>query len=152
MSVAGKKKGRRRLLGEINVVPYIDVMLVLLIIFMVTAPLVTEGVKVNLPQASAKALSNNDNPTNVILTVDAKGRYFLNIGAHQDRPLKPQAMEARVAAVLKHNRNVRVLVRGDRDVSYKHVLSGMTLLQSAGAPTVGLITHPDNASQTRRAH
>ncbi|HET7570016.1 MAG TPA: protein TolR [Gammaproteobacteria bacterium] len=152
MSGDSGKRARRRPMSEINVVPYIDVMLVLLIIFMVTAPLLTEGVKVNLPQAAAKPLTNpsGKNPTNVILTVDAQGQYYLNIGENQKQPLKPKIVVARVAAVLQHNHDVRVLVKGDKDVPYERVLFGMTLLQAAGAPSVGLITKPPKNPQVKR--
>ena len=143
-SVAGGRK-KRRLLGEINVVPYIDVMLVLLVIFMITAPLLSEGVKVDLPGANSKALDLKSEETPVILSVDAAGRYFLNIGTDTGHPLDASVVVARVTAVLKLNPGVHVLVRGDRSARYEQVVRGMVLLQAAGAPSVGLETEPNDA-------
>ena len=142
--MAARRK-KRRMMGEINVVPYIDVMLVLLIIFMITAPLLSEGVKVDLPPANAKALDLKSDETPVILTVNNAGQYFLNIGEHTEQPLDASIVVARVAAVLKLNPGVHVIVRGDRRASYEQVLNGMVLLQAAGAPSVGLETEPNNA-------
>lgn len=146
------KRARRRLMGDINVVPYIDVMLVLLVIFMVTTPLLTEGVKVNLPKAPAKPLTDQDvkHRTPVVLTVDSKGQLYLNVGAHQKQPVEPKIVVARVAAVLKHEPGTRVLVKGDSDVSYGQVVRAMTLLQAAGAPSVGLITEPPKSPLVER--
>ena len=142
-----RRRGKRRMLSEINVVPYIDVMLVLLVIFMITAPLLSEGVKVNLPNANAKPLKLKSNETPVVLTVDAKGHYFLNIGEHTDQPLDPRVVVARVAAVLKLKPGTHVLVRGDKDARYEEVMRGMVLLQAAGAPSVGMETNPEHPQQ-----
>ena len=138
------RRNKRRLMSEINVVPYIDVMLVLLIIFMVTAPLLSQGVKVNLPNASAKPLDLKANETPVVLTVTADGKYYLNIGAHPEQPIDAQLVVATTAAVLKLRPDTHVVVRGDRTASYDSVLRGMTLLQAAGAPSVGLETNPND--------
>ena len=138
------RRGKRRVMSEINVVPYIDVMLVLLIIFMITAPLLSQGVKVNLPHASAKPLDLKQNETPVILTVSADGKYYLNIGAHPDQPINEQLVIATVRAVLNLKPNTHVLVRGDKNASYNAVLTGMTWLQAAGAPSVGLETNPND--------
>jgi len=138
------QRSKRRLMSEINVVPYIDVMLVLLIIFMVTAPLLSQGVKVNLPNASAKPLDLKANETPMILTVTADGKYYLNIGAHPDQPIDAQLVVATATAVLKLKPDTHVVVRGDRNASYDSVLRGMTLLQAAGAPSVGLETNPND--------
>jgi len=132
-------------MGEINVVPYIDVMLVLLVIFMITAPLLSEGVKVDLPSANAKPLDLKSDETPVILTVTSAGLYYLNIGDHIDEPLDASVVVARVAAVLKLNPSVHLIVRGDKNARYEQVLDGMVLLQAAGAPSVGLETEPNNA-------
>ena len=137
------------MMSEINVVPYIDVMLVLLIIFMITAPLLSEGVKVDLPAANAKPLNLKSNETPVVLTVDPKGRYYLNIGEHTDEPLDPRVVVARVAAVLKLKPGTHVLVRGDKDARYEEVMRGMVLLQAAGAPSVGMETNPENPPQVK---
>jgi biopolymer transport protein TolR len=139
------RRHKRRMMGEINVVPYIDVMLVLLVIFMITAPLLSEGVKVDLPQASAKPIDLKQDETPVILTVNAAGQYFLNIGSNTDKPIGADVVVARVAAVLKLNPGAHVFVRGDRKASYEQVITGIALLQGAGVPSVGLETEPDNA-------
>lgn len=130
------QRKRRRVMGEINVVPYIDVMLVLLVIFMVTAPLLKEAVKVNLPQANANAVNNPDRET-LVVTVDRQGRYFLD-----NRPMTGDALGAKVAAILRLRPRTPVLIRGDRKVPYEKVVQAMALLQAAGAPTVGLLTEP----------
>ena len=138
------RRNKRRMMSEINVVPYIDVMLVLLIIFMVTAPLLSQGVKVNLPKASAKPLDLKANETPVVLTVTTDGRYYLNIGAHPDQPIDAQLVVATVTAVLALKPRTHVVVRGDKDARYDSVLRGMTLLQAAGASSVGLETNPND--------
>ena len=125
---------RRKPIAEINVVPYIDVMLVLLVIFMVTAPLLTPGVKVDLPQASAMPVDNPDRET-LVVTVDRKGKLFLD-----DREMSADALQAKVAAILRVRPKTPVLIRGDRQAAYNHVVQTMVLLQAAGAPSVGLVT------------
>ncbi|HEY4126881.1 MAG TPA: protein TolR [Gammaproteobacteria bacterium] len=139
------RKHKRRMMGEINVVPYIDVMLVLLVIFMITAPLLSEGVKVDLPSANAKPIDLKSDETPVILSINAAGQYFLNIGTPQDQPISAEIVVARIAAVIKLNPNVHVFVRGDRKATYDKVITGIALLQGAGVPSVGLETEPDNA-------
>ena len=126
-------------MSEINVVPYIDVMLVLLVIFMVTAPLLTQGVRVDLPQTQAQAIKQSDSEP-LILTVDATGRYYLNIGEDPLEPLTTEVLTTRVQAALQREPQRRVLVRGDDSVSYGEVVHAMALLQQAGARGVGLIT------------
>lgn len=133
----------RRSVAEINVVPYIDVMLVLLVIFMITAPLLTQGVKINMPQAEAKPLSQVEQ-TPIIVSVDKKGNFYLNITAKPDIPLDAEAMATRVAAELevakeKHI-SKNVLVKGDRDVNYGAVIAAMAILQRAGVDEIGLLT------------
>jgi biopolymer transport protein TolR len=132
---------RRRPVSEINVVPYIDVMLVLLIIFMVTAPLITQGVKVDLPKAEAQPLEEEFKPP-LVATVDAQGQYFLALG---DNPLEPMSaidLATLVAAQLQVEPETPVVVRGDGAVQYSEVVQLMVLLQRAGAPSVGLMTTP----------
>lgn len=141
---------RRRLAAEINIVPYIDVMLVLLVIFMVTAPLLTPGVDVNLPQASANPLPSDSEP--VTLYIDAQGQYFLDIGTDQHQPLSDDQVEQRIAAVLHNKPQTMILVRADRKVPYDFVAVGMTLLQAAGATKVGFVTEPPAQPPTRDAH
>jgi biopolymer transport protein TolR len=147
------RAGKRRMMSEINVVPYIDVMLVLLIIFMITAPLLTQGVEVRLPTAAAEPLPQDPDVTPVVLTVDAQGRFFLSVAEAPEAPLEPTVVQATVAAVLRHRPNTPVVVRGDRAAEYGHVVRGMVLLQRAGVPNVGLMTEPGEeprAGGTRR--
>lgn len=145
-----KAKNRKRLLAEINVVPYIDVMLVLLVIFMITAPLLMQGVNVQLPQAAAKTLPPKDNMP-VIVSVDHQGNYFLNVAAHPEQPVAPQNLVNRIAAILQlakqHHQQRDIYVKGDRGVSYGKVVQAMVLLQHAGATSVGLMTQ--NTPQSR---
>jgi biopolymer transport protein TolR len=128
-------------MSEINVVPYIDVMLVLLIIFMITAPLLTQGVKVDLPQAPSSPLPPNDKEP-VIVNVDKEGNFFINYGENQDQPVSADVLLNRVSALLKYQPGIPVLVGGDTNVAYGQVVQVMTLLQQAGAPSVGMITDP----------
>jgi biopolymer transport protein TolR len=132
----GRKK--RRLNAEINVVPYIDVMLVLLVIFMVTAPLLTQGVDVELPQTSSNPLTNEDQP--VTLSVDASGRYFLDVGKGNDKPVSDDELAQLVHAVVDQKPDRMILVRADSHVSYDKVVKGMSILQGAGAKKIGFVT------------
>lgn len=135
---------KHRPMSEINVVPYIDVMLVLLIIFMITAPIVQQGVEIDLPQAAAKSISP-DQQEPVVVSVDRKGDFYLDIGDQPDKPISAELMVNRVAAVRQLKPDVPVLVRGDRDVGYGRVVDAMVLLQKAGVEKVGLMTdQPDN--------
>jgi biopolymer transport protein TolR len=131
---------RRKKVAEINVVPYIDVMLVLLIIFMVTAPLITQGVKVDLPQAEAEAL-DKDSKTPLVASVDVEGRYYLTIGANDKEPMSAEEVAILVKAHLEIEPGTPVVVNGDGAVSYDAVIQLMVLLQKvAGVPSVGLMT------------
>ncbi len=135
---------RHKIMGEINVVPYIDVMLVLLIIFMITAPLLKEGVKVNLPAAGAKPLDPEFLAKHepLILTVDARGRLYVNIGRDQNQPVSQATAEQRTAAVLHRDPQTPVLVKADTTVPYGTVVRAMLLLQRAGAVKLGFLTDP----------
>lgn len=128
------------MMSQINVVPYIDVTLVLLIIFMITAPLLTRGVEIKLPKAQAKALENQEQKQPLVLTVDASGHLYMNVGENPDKPVKPSMVVAMTKVVLQRSPDTRVLVRGDGNASYSDVVRGMVLLQSAGAKAVGLVT------------
>ena len=126
-------------MSEINVVPYIDVMLVLLVIFMITAPLLSQGVKVDLPQAEAEPL-DVETQEPLVVTIDAGGDYYVNYGDDQSSPVEPRVLATRVAALLRHRPGLGVVVRGDENVPYGDVVTLMTILQRAGAPSVGLMT------------
>ncbi len=131
-------------MGEINVVPYIDVMLVLLVIFMITAPLLKEGVKVDLPDAGAKPVDAEFLAKHepLILTIDARGRMYVNIGQDQDKPATEATVGARTAALLHRDAQTPVLVKADTTVPYGTVVRAMVLLQQAGAAKVGFLTDP----------
>ena len=133
------QRKRRRPMAEINVVPYIDVMLVLLVIFMITVPLLTPGVKVELPQADAEPLPQEaDEP--VVVSVDSDGAWYIDVGEGKNEPVGADVLMARVAAVLRHKPKTPIMVRGDRNVDYGRVIEAMVMIQAAGAPSVGLIT------------
>ena len=133
-----RQRARFRPMAEINVVPYIDVMLVLLIIFMVTAPMLMQGVKVELPEATADPVENQDSEP-VIVSVDASGQLFRNLG-QEDLVLSLPTIRDRVAAVIRRSPDKPVLVWGDKAVPYGEVVTVMVALQEAGAPSVGLVT------------
>lgn len=139
------RRNRKKPMSEINVVPYIDVMLVLLVIFMITAPLLTQGINVRLPQTSSKALSPNQQ-TPLIVSVNQQGNYFLNLSPTPTKAITPQMLMSSVAAYMqlaKQKHEVRhVYVKGDQNVDYGKVVGAMALLQKAGANEVGLITQP----------
>ena len=128
-------------MAEINVVPYIDVMLVMLVIFMITAPLLTQGVKVDLPEAAAQPIEEADKEP-LVVSVDASGKLYLNVGEAPDTPVDAEGLVQTVAAVLRRQPQKSVLVRGDHAVEYGAVVSAMVLLQQAGVPNVGLVTEP----------
>ena len=129
----------RRAVAEINVVPYIDVMLVLLVIFMATAPLLMQGVEVDLPKADSSPVSDSDAEP-LIVSIDAQARLYLNLGARDDQALSMETVKQRVATVLKRNPEKAVMVWGDSAVPYGEVVVLMSELQEAGAPSVGLVT------------
>ncbi len=129
-------------MAEINVVPYIDVTLVLLIIFMITAPLLQTGVEVDLPQAEAATVEQKNEPP-VVVSVNKQGEFFIDIGDHEDEPVQAKELLIRVAAVLRNKPKTQVFVRGDRDVAYGKVVTVMAALKNAGVPSVGLMTSPD---------
>jgi biopolymer transport protein TolR len=136
-----RSRQRRRPMAEINVVPYIDVMLVLLVIFMVTAPLITQGVRVALPQEKAGGIPS---PTteSLIITVDEFGDYYIDIGDEKNAPASEQMLFDRIRVVLEYTPETPILVRADHRVDYGRVVRAMVVAQAAGAPEVGLVTVP----------
>jgi biopolymer transport protein TolR len=145
MSTLNPRNGPRRPMAEINVVPFIDVMLVLLVIFMVTTPLLTQGVKIDLPKTEAKAIPPQQKEP-LIVTVDATGNFYLNIADKPNQPVTAQTLGYLVANALTPAANQGeqrpVLVRGDKNSNYGKIVEAMALLQKAGAKSVGLITEP----------
>ena len=147
------RSGPRRPMAEINVVPFIDVMLVLLVIFMVTTPLLTQGIKIELPKTEAKAIPPEQKEP-LIVTVDATGNYYLNISEKPDQPISERTLSymASMQLTSKNPADTQrpVLVRGDKDANYGKVVAAMVLLQKAGAKSVGLITDPSQLEQTKK--
>lgn len=132
----------RNLVAEINVVPYIDVMLVLLIIFMVTAPILTQGVKVDLPEAVSAPIDVKEDDLPLIVSIKKTGEYFLELGPDKEQPVGLAELQTKVAKVTGQNPEVQILVRGDKNVSYGAVVSLMSTLQQAGAKNIGLLSEP----------
>jgi biopolymer transport protein TolR len=133
---------KRKLMGEINVVPYIDVMLVLLVIFMVTAPMLTQGIKVDLPKANSEPIDDVPNHQPLVLSVDAEGNLYINVGDDEDQPASGKEVIARVGAVLRNRPETPILVKADRAVPYGHVVGAMVILQRGGAGHIGFVTDP----------
>jgi biopolymer transport protein TolR len=145
-----RKRESKKLVAEINVVPYIDVMLVLLVIFIVTAPLLQQGVAVDLPQATAKTLPPAEKEP-IVVSVDKEGLFYLNIADKPQNAMEHESLTVRVMAELKRNPQRKVLVKADSKVDYGRVMSAMVLVQKAGAPSVGLVTQDDAAPTTKTA-
>jgi biopolymer transport protein TolR len=140
MPVVNSNK-KRKLVAEINVVPYIDVTLVLLIVFMITAPLLMQGVKVDLPDAPSNPLEDQERDP-IIVSVKADGSYWLDLAEGEQTQVPLETVAERVSKVLAQQPKTPVLVWGDTAVDYGVVVELMSLLQSAGAPSVGLVTEP----------
>ena len=137
-------QSRRRPMSQINVVPFIDVMLVLLIIFMVTAPLLQQGIEVELPEAAARPMPPDEKrPDPLVITVDREGALSVNVGPRARESLEIEDLSAIAADYIGTNPEAPVYVRGDRGVAYGRVVEAMVLLQQAGADKVGLITDPE---------
>ena len=134
------KRTKRKLVAEINVVPYIDVTLVLLVVFMITAPLLMQGVKVDLPEADSAPMNTKDQEP-FIVSIKADGSYWIDVkGENQAQSLA--IVKDRVAKILRQTPKTPVLVWGDSKVDYGVVVNLMSELQAAGAPSVGLVTEP----------
>ncbi|QBR84079.1 protein TolR [Legionella israelensis] len=144
-----KNKDSTKPVSEINVVPYIDVMLVLLVIFMITAPMLTQGITVDLPKAASQSLKTTEREP-IIVSVNQQGSLFLNISSTPSIPIDAQSLAVRVAAELslarESQQKLNVLVKGDRSVPYGKIVEAMSLLKKAGAEQVGLLT--DSNSDT----
>jgi biopolymer transport protein TolR len=133
---------KRKLMGEINVVPYIDVMLVLLVIFMVTAPLLTQGIEVELPKANAEPIESVPDHDPLVLSVDAEGNLYINAGDDEDKPSSGKKIVTIVSTVLEAKPKTPVFVKADRAVPYGNVVGAMVILQQAGAENIGFVTDP----------
>jgi biopolymer transport protein TolR len=136
---------RRKPMSEINVVPYIDVMLVLLVIFMATAPLLTQGVVVDLPQAPSEAIEDTDDDP-LVVSMRADGAIFMNLGMQdaddEGTRVTVYSLEDQAGKILRARSDVPVYIKADHTLDYGKVVAVMTVLQKAGAESVGLITDP----------
>ncbi len=138
-----RKSRRRKPMAEINVVPYIDVTLVLLIIFMITTPMLQTGVQVDLPQTeSAPVEQKEDNPP-IVVSIKAQGQYYLKVDNENDELIRPEEINARVVAVLSNKPTTAVLINADSNVNYGIVVTVMAELKNAGVASVGLMTKPE---------
>jgi biopolymer transport protein TolR len=136
----------RKLISEINVVPYVDVMLVLLVIFMITAPLISQGIIVDLPDVPSDPVNAAlDDPLN--LSVDAQGRFYLNFGGDPEQPVDDQTVLDRTSALVRRNADVSIFVRGDEGATHGSVMNGFALLHKGGAKQAILVTE---SSETER--
>ena len=141
----GRKNGRRKPMAEINVVPYIDVTLVLLIIFMITTPMLQTGVEVDLPQAESKTVESEGDGNNppIVISIKEQGQYYIKSDSQDDEQVLPEEINSRVAAILINKPKTQVLINADKGVSYGTVVTVMAALKNAGVPTVGLMTKPE---------
>ena len=142
-----KVRTARKLVAEINVVPYIDVMLVLLVVFMITAPMLTQGVPIDLPQASSGPLSTRDEP--VIISVNKDGNYFINVGEEQQQSRDLETVRGHAMRIMNNAPETVFLVEGDREVPYGRVITLMAALQGAGIEKLGLVTEPPSEAASR---
>ena len=149
---------KRKLMGEINVVPYIDVMLVLLVIFMVTAPLLTQGIEVDLPEANAEPIDSSSDRLPLVVSVDAEGFLYLSVGDEEDKPVAREEVVAQVARIMRNAPETPILVKADRNVDYGFVVGAMVALWFASvtfnaclidAGSVSMVTDPSTELSTR---
>jgi len=138
-----RKHGRRKPMGEINVVPYIDVTLVLLIIFMITTPMLQTGVEVDLPQAESAMVEQKEGEPPIVISIKEQGEYYINTDGQNDERIEPDVINDRVAVVLSNKPGTQVLISADKGVDYGTVVTVMAALKNAGVPTVGLMTKPE---------
>jgi|TARA_B100001059_G_C17526889_1_gene423580 biopolymer transport protein TolR len=142
MEIMVRKK--RKPMAEINVVPYIDVMLVLLIVFMVTAPMLNQGIDVDLPQASNEPLDIDENLETLVVSITAAGEYFLSIGAAGDErdSVSLETVGEQVSRILNANPEIQVLVEGDTEADWGAMITLITTLNQAGVTNPNFITQP----------
>ena len=139
-----RKHGRRKPMGEINVVPYIDVTLVLLIIFMITTPMLQTGVEVDLPRAESAMVEQKEGEPPIVVSIKEQGEYYINTDGQNDERIEPEVINDRVAVVLSKKPGTQVLISADKGVDYGTVVTVMAALKNAGVPTVGLMTKPED--------
>ena len=135
------KAKRRKVMSEINVVPYIDVMLVLLVIFMVTAPLMNQGIKIDLPQSNSKPLDIDADELPLVISVKKDSTYYINVG-NEEKPIALEYLGEQAGKIIEANPTIEVFVEGDKSLPYEVIINLMNILQHAGATNVNLITEP----------
>lgn len=135
------RSGKSKPMAEINVVPFIDIMLVLLVVFMITAPMLTQGVQVELPQVSSQPIESQEDNDPIVISVDREGEYFITLG-EDSTAVSLDEMSQRVMTILQRRPGTPVMVRGDRNVPYGQVVVLMSTLQGAGVANVGLLSEP----------
>lgn len=135
------RSGKSKPMGEINVVPFIDVMLVLLVVFMITAPMLTQGVQVELPQVTSQPIETQEDNDPIVISVDNEGAYFITLG-EDSTSVTLDEMSERVTTILQRRPGTPVMVRGDRNVAYGQIVVLMSTLQGAGVANVGLLSEP----------
>jgi biopolymer transport protein TolR len=143
-----KRPGRRKLMGEINVVPFIDIMLVLLVVFMVTTPLITQGVKIDLPKVDSETVQEEENKMTLVVSIDGEGQYFISLGEvpEEDPPAVPlEQIQDQVSKIMNQNPSVPVYLEADGANDYQVVMELFATLQAAGVPNVLLVTQPPGA-------
>ena len=143
-----KRPGRRKLMGEINVVPFIDIMLVLLVVFMVTTPLITQGVKIDLPEVDSQTVQEDENKQTLVVSIDGEGQYFISLGETPEENPPPVPLEQigeQVGKIMNQNPSVPVYLEADGANNYSVVMELMGTLQAAGVPNVLLVTQPPGA-------
>jgi biopolymer transport protein TolR len=138
-----RKNKRRKPMGEINVVPYIDVTLVLLIIFMITTPMLQTGVEVDLPKAESATVEQKEGVPPIVISIKKEGQYYINVDGVTDDLVQPEEINARVEAVFNNNKSPQVLINADRSIDYGSVVTVMASLKNAGVSNVGLMTQSD---------
>jgi biopolymer transport protein TolR len=139
-----RKAKRRKPMAEINVVPYIDVTLVLLIIFMITTPMLQTGVEVDLPKAESATVEQKEGVPPIVISIKKEGQYYINVDGVTDDLVQPEEINARVEAVLSNNKSPQVLINADKSIDYGSVVTVMASLKNAGVPNVGLMTKSDD--------
>jgi biopolymer transport protein TolR len=139
-----RRTKRRKPMGEINVVPYIDVTLVLLIIFMITTPMLQTGVDVDLPEAEAANVEQKEGVPPIVISIKADGRYYLNTDGQTDNEIQPDEINEKVEQALADQKTPQVLINADKNVDYGSVVKVMASLKTAGVPNVGLMTRPSD--------
>ncbi|MBS3895304.1 protein TolR [Silanimonas sp.] len=140
MAVFSHRRKKRKLTAEINVVPYIDVKLVLLVIFMITASVMNLGVDVNLPQSNARAVQQSEDP--VVVSINAAGQYSLRLGDGPDTPVSAEQLSTQLRAFVAQNPRLPVFVAADKNLRYQEVMTAMELLQAAGVSRAALMSVP----------